>query len=57
MQSQGTFLNGKRLAAHKPTHVTTGSSLTFGTLDLSYVVECEKTGGAPAIESPCMHCS
>ena len=48
LQAQGTFLDGKRLLAHKPTHVTSGSSLSFGALDLKYVIECEKTGSVPA---------
>ena len=43
-QAQGTFLDGKRLAGHKPTLVTNGSTITFGTLAQNYVVECETTG-------------
>ena len=43
-QAQGTFLDGKRLAGHKPALVTSGSTITFGTLAQKYIVECETTG-------------
>ncbi|CAL8464890.1 g4425 [Coccomyxa elongata] len=42
--SQGTYLDGRKLPANKPTQIVDGSVLTFGHLTQQYVVECETAG-------------
>lgn len=44
MQRTGTFLDGKRVPANKPTQLKNGSRLSFGTLARTYVLKCEASG-------------
>ena len=53
VQRTGTLLDGKRLAANKPTPITNGSRLRFGSLDKTYVLECEATGCAVTKPATC----
>lgn len=57
VQRTGTLLDGKRLAANKPTPLTNGSRLRFGSLDKTFVLECEATGApssSPRLLQPCV---
>lgn len=42
--SKGTFLNGKRVTAYKPTLVTKGDSIYCGAPDRTYTLNCETSG-------------
>lgn len=44
MQRTGTFLDGRRVPANKPTQLKNGSRLSFGTLERTYVLKCEGSG-------------
>ena len=56
MQRTGTLLDGKRLAANKPTPLTNGSRLRFGSLDKTFVLECEVTGAPSQRPQPVQPC-
>ena len=44
LQTQGTFLDSKRLQPNKPKQLADGSVLTFGTSSVRYVVKCDSAG-------------
>ena len=57
VQRTGTLLDGKHLAANKPTPLTNGSRLRFGSVEKTYVLECEATGApspSPRLVQPCV---
>lgn len=43
-QSQGTFLDGKKLEPNKPKLLTDKSSLTFGTCSCRHILSCDASG-------------
>lgn len=44
VQTQGTFLDSRRLQPNKPKQLIDGSVLTFGTSSLCYLVNCDSAG-------------
>ena len=47
LQTQGTFLNSKKVQPNKPKQLTDGSVLSFGTSSTRYVISCDSAGAPP----------